>query len=60
MLKFLRKLINLTRSYKRKQKGMFFSEHSAPAVETVVKQLFFCQTYRSCWCSNRSTKVKSC
>jgi len=28
MLKFLCKLVNLTRSYKRKQKGMFFSEHS--------------------------------
>jgi len=24
MLKFLFKLVNLTRSYKRKQKGMFF------------------------------------
>jgi len=28
MLKFLYKLVNLTRSYKRKQKWMFFSEHS--------------------------------
>jgi len=29
MLKFLCRLVNLTRSYKRKQKGVFFSEHSA-------------------------------
>jgi len=28
MLKFLCKLVNLSRSYKRKQKGLFFSEHS--------------------------------
>jgi len=28
MLKFLCKLVNLTRSYKRKQKKMFFSENS--------------------------------
>ena len=28
MLKFLCKLVNLARSYKRKHKGMFFSEHS--------------------------------
>jgi len=28
MLKFLCKLVNLTRTYKRTHKGMFFSEHS--------------------------------
>jgi len=28
MLKFLCKLVNLTGSYKRKHKGMFFSEHT--------------------------------
>ena len=32
MLKFLCKLVNLTKSYKRKQKGMFFSEHSVSSL----------------------------
>jgi len=33
MLKFLCKLVNLTGSYKRKQKGMLFSEHNAYGLE---------------------------
>jgi len=28
MLKFLCKLVNLTRSYKRKDKGMFYQSHT--------------------------------
>jgi len=36
VLKFLCKFVNLTRSYKRKQKGIFFSEHSVVVVVVVV------------------------
>ena len=32
MPKFLYKLVNLIRSYKRKHKGMYFSEHSVVLV----------------------------
>jgi len=46
MLKFLCKLVNLTRSYQRKQKGMFFSEHR------VLLYLCLCHSHSSVKAAN--------
>ena len=47
MLKLLCILVNLTRSYKRKHKGMFFSEHSVERMQLHKRVRFWEKTVRS-------------